>query len=158
VWASPLLAFLLGGLLVGLVVVAIVLPGLGRQTAAAPSASVSATASAVVASPSAATPSPEPTATPDPTPLPSVLEVQVQPGDSLTSIAGEYDTKARSIAFWNRDRYPNLDPDSPDYAPNRIQIGWTLVVYPGEVYEEPGASGSPAPSPGVASPTPSSSG
>ena len=54
----------------------------------------------------------------------------VQNGDTLTSIAREQGTTARSIAFWNRQRYPSLDPDSPRYAPNRIEIGWELLLVP----------------------------
>ena len=148
-WASAALAALLGAILVALVVVvAVVLPGLSSP---APSASPSTTASAslVAASPSAtATPSPSPTATPSETPLPSVLEVEVQPGDSLNAIADRYDTHPRSIAFWNRDRYPTLDPQSPDYEPDQIQIGWTLVVYPGQTFAEPSATAAPSASGG----------
>jgi peptidoglycan-N-acetylglucosamine deacetylase len=46
--------------------------------------------------------------------------------------------------------YPTLDPESPAYAPDRISIGWTLHVWPGQVVDEanlpPGPSPSPAPS------------
>lgn len=155
-WASAGLAALLAVVLVALVLVAVVLPNLdkleGSGTTVSPSASVAA--SAATASPS---PTPRPSRSPRPsrTPVPSVVEVEVKPGDSLTSIAAEYETKARSIAFWNRDRYPTLDPQSPDYEPDNIQVGWTLVVYPGEVFVEPGASGSPGTSgpPAVASPS-----
>jgi hypothetical protein len=57
-------------------------------------------------------------------------------GDSLNSIAKKYATTARSLAFWNRSTYPSLDPDSPDYAPGRLQVGWTLRLIPGLVYDE----------------------
>jgi len=147
VWASARLAAILGSLLIGLVVLAVVVPGLGRPAASAPPPPPSVVPSAVAAAPSAATPSPSPSPSPvaSPTPLPSVLEVPVRSGDSLTSIALQYDTKARSIAFWNRDRYPSLDPQAEDYAPDQIQVGWTLVVYPGQLFAEPDLS-SPSPS------------
>ena len=67
---------------------------------------------------------------PTPTPLPTFLPYVVQPGDTLTSIARAHRTTARSIAFWNRTTYPSLDPDSPDYAPNRIEVGWVLLLVP----------------------------
>jgi hypothetical protein len=57
-------------------------------------------------------------------------------GDNLNSIAKKYGTTARSIAFWNRGTYPSLDPDSVDYAPGRLQVGWTFMVFPGLVYDE----------------------
>ncbi len=67
---------------------------------------------------------------PTPTPLPTFLNYVVKSGDSLTSIAKAHGTTARSIAFWNRTRHPSLDPDSPDYAPDRIAIGWILQLVP----------------------------
>jgi peptidoglycan/xylan/chitin deacetylase (PgdA/CDA1 family) len=112
---------------------------------AAPSADPSPTGSA------AASPVASSTPTPSPTPLPSSTPVAwvVQPGDTLTSIARRFDTTARSIAWWNRATYPSLDPTSPDYSPNRIEVGWTLVVLPGEVVDDasppPGASPTPRP-------------
>ncbi len=36
-----------------------------------------------------------------------------------------------SLAYWNRARYPTLDPESRAYAPDRIEIGWTLDYLPG---------------------------
>jgi peptidoglycan/xylan/chitin deacetylase (PgdA/CDA1 family) len=73
-------------------------------------------------------------------------------GDSLTSIARRFDTTPRSIAWWNREAYPTLDPLSEDYQPNRIQVGWMLAFIPGTVFDE---SDLPTPSPPpTASPTP----
>lgn len=87
-----------------------------------------------------ATPTPVPTPTgpsarpsfirPTPAPLPTFLTYIVNRGDTLTSIALAHRTTARSIAFWNRAAYPSLDPDSPDYAPNRIETGWVLLLIP----------------------------
>lgn len=96
-------------------------------TSAEPSASIA------IASPS---PSPSGPSTrpsfiyPTPTPLPTFFIYQVRPGDTLTSIARAHGTTGRSIAFWNRARYPSLDPDSSTYSPNRIEVGWELLLIP----------------------------
>jgi len=88
-------------------------------------------ADAAATSPSPSGPSARPSFTyPTPTPLPTFLVYTVRSGDTLTSIAREQGTTARSIAFWNRQRYPSLDPDSPRYAPNRIEVGWELLLVP----------------------------
>jgi LysM domain len=79
----------------------------------------------------------------------------VRPGDTLTSIALAHGTTARSIAFWNRSRYPSLDPDSPTYSPNRIEVGWELVLVP-DVELDPEEL--PEPSPSVPPPSASPSG
>ncbi len=50
----------------------------------------------------------------------------VQRGDTLATIAERFGTSVESLSYWNRVRYPSLDPDSPGYAPDRIQAGWTL--------------------------------
>jgi peptidoglycan/xylan/chitin deacetylase (PgdA/CDA1 family) len=59
----------------------------------------------------------------------------VVPGDTLSSIARTFDTTARSIAYWNRGTYPDLDPESETYRPNLIKIGWTLLLIPGAVVD-----------------------
>jgi len=74
---------------------------------------------------------------PTATPLPTFFAYFVRTGDSLTSIARQFRTTPRSIAYWNRHTYPTLDPDSDAYDPNNIRVGWTLLVRPGvEVDEE----------------------
>ena len=83
---------------------------------------------------------------PTPTPLPTFFIYQVRPGDTLTSIARRHGTTARSISFWNRQRYPSLDPDSPTFSPNRIEVGWELLLIPDveldpEELPEPSSSG-----------------
>jgi hypothetical protein len=108
------------------------------------------------ASPAASPSFVRPTANPSPT----FLVYEVKPGDSLTSIARLFGTTARSIAYWNRARYPSLDPDSSTYAPNRIVVGWTLHLIPTAVVDEeelPDPTPSPTPegSPTDASPSPS---
>jgi hypothetical protein len=61
----------------------------------------------------------------------------VRSGDNLTIIARRYHTTPRSIAFWNRDTYPSLNPESSHYAPNNLQVGWVLKVLPGGAYSPP---------------------
>jgi hypothetical protein len=58
-------------------------------------------------------------------------------GDTLTKLARLYETSGRSIAYWNRDEYPSLDPESADYQPNNLKRGWVLRVLPGQEYEPP---------------------
>jgi hypothetical protein len=67
---------------------------------------------------------------PTPTPLPTFLSYVVKAGDTLDSIAQAHGTTVRSIAFWNRSTYPSLDPDTSAYAPDRIAIGWVLLLVP----------------------------
>jgi hypothetical protein len=91
---------------------------------------------------------------PTPTPQPSFFAYVVKRGDTLTSIARRYRTTARSIAFWNRAQHPSLDPDSPSYAPNRIELGWILLLVPDLELdpEELGPEPTPQPSPTPYSP------
>jgi hypothetical protein len=58
-------------------------------------------------------------------------------GDTLTRLARRYRTDGRSIAYWNRDEYPSLDPESPDYAPNDLRRGWVLRILPAQEYVPP---------------------
>ena len=67
---------------------------------------------------------------PTPKPQPTFLVYTVAKGDTLTSIARRFGTSGRSIAYWNRATYPSLDPDSLAYRPDRIAIGWTLLIIP----------------------------
>ena len=109
---------------------------------------------------------PGPTASPSfvrptPNPSPTFLVHAVTAGETLTSIARLYGTTARSIAYWNRDRYPSLDPDSTTYEPDRIEVGWTLRIIPTEVVDEdelPEPTPPPTPTPLAASPSSSPSG
>jgi LysM domain-containing protein len=82
-------------------------------------------------------PTPVPTfLPPTPTPGPSFVTYVVVRGDSLLKIAKRFKTTDRSIGFWNRATYPSLDPQSEKYRPNRIEIGWKLVLIPGTVVDE----------------------
>ncbi len=96
----------------------------------------------------AASTTPVPSITPVPSPTP--LSYVVRAGDTLLAIAKRYDTSARSIAYWNRVTYPSLDPESSKYKPDSIQVGWTLVIHPGQEVDEasppPGPSPTPVPS------------
>jgi Tfp pilus assembly protein FimV len=82
------------------------------------------------------TPSPTP-GPPTPTPAPTFAMYTVVRGDSLLTIAKRFKTTGRSIAYWNRGTYASLDPESADYDPDRLQVGWVLRILPGQVYEQP---------------------
>lgn len=85
---------------------------------------------------------------PTPTPRPTFLAYVVEAGDTLTAIARRFATTPQSIAFWNRSSYPSLDPDSSAYEPDRIRVGWTLLLIPDvEVSEEEMLAEPPSPSP-----------
>lgn len=103
------------------------------------------------------TASPTPTATPTPgpptpTPAPTFALYTVDRGDTLVAIAKAFGTTARSIAFWNRDAYPGLDPEAAGYDPNRLQVGWVLRILPGQEWVTPMDEGEPpdeTPPPGL---------
>jgi peptidoglycan/xylan/chitin deacetylase (PgdA/CDA1 family) len=136
-----------------LIAFALVIAACGSTALPAPSTNISPSPVATVGTPSASASAPaSSTAAPSPTPVPSPtpLRYVVRAGDTLTSIARANRTTARSVAYWNRVTYPSLDPEAPDYAPNKIVVGWTLIVWPGQVVDEqnppPGPSPSPRPS------------
>lgn len=99
--------------------------------------------------PTPAGPTPTPSfVRPTPTPQPTFLIYNVVPGDSLGSIARRFKTSGRSIAYWNRASYPSLDPDSSDYRPDHLKVGWVLLLIPNkEVDPENLPPGRPTPSP-----------
>jgi peptidoglycan/xylan/chitin deacetylase (PgdA/CDA1 family) len=102
----------------------------------------------------AASPGPTPSPSfvrPAPTPEPTFTVYTVVRGDTLTSIARRFTTTPRSLAYWNRDRYASLDPDSATYEPDRIEAGWTLRIIPGVSVadEESSGSASVAPLPSI---------
>ncbi|HVL52782.1 MAG TPA: hypothetical protein VM344_00810, partial [Vitreimonas sp.] len=139
-WQSARFAGLLGVALASLLVVAVLLPGLDRPPPGRPGQSPSGSVAVEVP-----TASPAPSfVRPTPTPAPTFLSYLVQSGDSLNSIGRRFETTARSIAFWNRDTYPSLDPESEQYEPDRIGVGWRLVLLPGVTY---GEDDTPAPTP-----------
>jgi hypothetical protein len=123
---------------------AVVLPGV----LGVPDPGATATPAGALASPTGPPPSPT-FARPTPSPQPTFVSYVVHSGDSLNSIAREFRTTARSIAWWNRGAYPSLDPESGDYEPNRLQVGWRLRVLPDTVVDEndPPPPSTDAPSP-----------
>jgi nucleoid-associated protein YgaU len=125
-------------------------PGATPGEAPASSSEPSAAASATPAGPSG----PPSFVRPTPTPQPTFLAYVVKSGDTLTSIARRYRTTARSIAFWNRTQHPSLDPDSPSYQPNRIEVGWVLLLVPDLELDPEDLR--PEPTPATSSPTASS--
>jgi hypothetical protein len=89
---------------------------------------------------------PSPASTPGPTgptrpfrptraPAPTFAVHVVQPGETLIALAERFETTPESLAYWNRARYPSLDPDGPGYRPDRIQAGWELTYLPGRVVD-----------------------
>jgi hypothetical protein len=73
---------------------------------------------------------------PTPTPAPTFLVYTVKAGDNLNSIAHHFGTTGRSIAYWNGATYPSLDPESAQYQPGLLKIGWTLLVIPNVTFDE----------------------
>jgi peptidoglycan/xylan/chitin deacetylase (PgdA/CDA1 family) len=133
------------------------------RTPAPPSPSPSVAAVTPSPTPSGPTPSPS-FVRPTPLPSPTFFVYVVRSGDTLSSIARRFVTSPFSLAVWNRDTYPSLDPESEGYAPDRIQIGWQLRLIPDRVVDEevllePTASPASSPSPaGSASSTPGGGG
>ena len=73
---------------------------------------------------------------PTPTPAPTFLVYTVKAGDSLNSIAHRFGTTGRSIAYWNGRAYPSLDPESGQYQPGLLKVGWTLQIVPNVTFDE----------------------
>jgi hypothetical protein len=139
-----------------MVVIAIVASGCGASVS--PSTNPIATTVADTASPAGPSASaPDRPFRPTPAPSPTFAAYIVQQGDTLLALAVRFGTTARSLAYWNRARYPSLDPDSVAYAPDRIEIGWTLAYLPGQVVDpdNPPSAAATAPGPeGSAEPFP----
>jgi hypothetical protein len=90
------------------------------------------------ATPTPTPPGPTPTpffARPTPTPQPTFVLYTVRRGDNLTRIAKRFETTSESISYWNRVTYPSLDPESGQYAPNSLQVGWVLQILPKSVVD-----------------------
>jgi peptidoglycan/xylan/chitin deacetylase (PgdA/CDA1 family) len=150
-WVAAALA-----IIVLLLAAILVVPGLLGGPAPSPTASpASSGAPVATASPPAGSPT---FARPTPSPDATFTSYVVRQGDTLNSIAKQYGTTGRSIAWWNRGTYPSLDPESDAYNPDRLEVGWTLVLIPGHVVDD---TNPPTPSPGptatlVPGPTPTS--
>lgn len=145
---SPLLSAALVVVVLALVAALIFVPGMlspGPNTSGRPSSA-----------PSVGGPSVAPTfVRPTPSPAPTFLSYTVKSGDSLNSIARQFRTTGRSIAWWNRGTYPSLDPLSEGYDPNTIRVGWVLLLMPDTVVDDanppslpPGATSGPGVTPG----------
>jgi hypothetical protein len=144
---SPWLSAALVVVVLGLVTVFVLQEGLlgtptPTTTAVGPSVSMTVPTQVRI------TPSVAPTfSRPTPSPGPTFFTYRVKSGDTLNSIARRFHTTARSISWWNRGAYPSLDPESPDYDPSTIRVGWRLVILPGITVDE---NNPPTPSPGPA--------
>ena len=58
------------------------------------------------------------------TPSPPLLVThKVQPGDSLSGIAKQYDIAVEGLVELNKEKYPGLVDD-----PGAISVGWELIV------------------------------
>ena len=144
--ASPWLATGLAIVAVVLVAAIAILPGLLAAPRPTPTPAASTDCPPACPSPSQPSPSVEQTfVRPTPSPAPTFMTYVVRSGDTLTSIAREFRTTARSIAWWNRGAYPSLDPESETYDPTRIEVGWLLVLLPGTAVDD---TNPPTPSPG----------
>lgn len=146
---SPLLSIALVVVVLGLVAAVLLLPGI--LSPSDPNASGPSSA------PTVAGPSVAPTfVRPTPSPAPTFLTYTVKPGDTLNSIARQFRTTGRSIAWWNRGTYPSLDPLSGGYDPNTIRVGWVLLLMPDTSVDDanpppasPGASAGAVAAPGL---------
>ena len=119
-------------------------------SSAAPASPTAAATTAVASgssSPTAGSATPPASSAPTAGPSPSFFVYTVVRGDSLLSIARRYGTSGRSIAYWNRDTYPSLDPDSKGYDPNRIEIGWKLKLIPNVTLDDQVTTPSRRPTP-----------
>ena len=126
---SPVLAGALVVVVLGLVAAVLFVPGIRSP---GPDASARPSVAATEAGPSVAPTFVRPT----PSPAPTFLTYTVRGGDTLNSIARQFDTTGRSIAWWNRGTYPKLDPLGPGYDPNTIRVGWVLQLLPGTVVDD----------------------
>ncbi len=132
---------------------------LRSAAATAGDTSVASTEPAVSGPPGPQGPTPVPSfVRPTPGPAPTFLAYTVRSQDTLTSIARAFHTTPRSIAFWSRGEHPSLDPESAAYQPDRLEVGWILLLIPDAVFDEDellDATPSPAPdAPASASPSP----
>jgi hypothetical protein len=121
-----------------LVIAAAIMTGGCLPSAIRPTPTPGPTPTAAPTAPPTPTPTPGP---PTPTPAPTFRLYTVKPGDTLLALARRFKTSARSLAYWNRDMYPSLDPESARYSPDRLQAGWILKVMPGKEYEPPADDG-----------------
>ncbi len=151
---------LVAGLVVGLVLAILAAACLPSSVRTTPSPEQPTLGALPTIPPSTPSPTPGP---PTPKPGPSFATYKVVRGDNLTSIAKRFHTSPRSLAYWNRDQYPTLDPESAKYQPDNLKAGWVLRVMPNAEYSpspddgETGIDSTPTP-PDDASDAPSPGG
>jgi hypothetical protein len=114
-----------------LVLVAACVPTPANRLSPSPEGSAAPGEPTPVPTPAGPTPTPS-FVRPTPTPGPTFATYTVKPGDTLVRIARRFGTSGRSIAYWNRNTYPSLDPDSPKYQPDRLEVGWVLQLLPNQ--------------------------
>ena len=86
--------------------------------------------------PTPAGPTPTPSfVRPTPTPQPTFFVYTVVSGDTPRRDRQAVRDVGRSIAYWNRVAYPSLDPDSGQYRPNYLEVGWMLRLIPNTVVD-----------------------
>jgi hypothetical protein len=147
---SPILAGALVLVVAGIVAAIVLVPGMLPSFGPGPGPGQSTVAGVPTASPAGPTPLPT-FARPTPSPGPLFETYSVKPGDTLSGIARKFKTDGRSIAWWNRGFYPSLDPESPDFDPDTIRAGWTLLIIRGAIVDEddpPAPIGTPREEPG----------
>ncbi len=110
------------------VAIAACLPASIRTTPVAPSPTAAPTA------PAGSHPDPGP---PTPTPGPTFRAYKVVAGDTMTRIARKFHTSTRSLSYWNRVKYPTLDPENAHYNADRVERGWILQLIPNHEYVPP---------------------
>jgi hypothetical protein len=111
--------------------------GPGSQSARAGGTTVAPSELVEMPTTGPAGPTPIPSFTrPTPMPAPTFLAYTIKRGDTLTSIAREFHTTPRSIAFWSRGEHASLDPESPEYRPDRLEVGWIVLLIPDAVFDE----------------------
>jgi hypothetical protein len=110
------------------VALAACLPSAIRSTPVLPPATAEPTA------PPVPTPTPGP---PTPTPGPTFRAYKVVAGDTMSRIARRFHTSTLSLSYWNRKRYPTLDPENAHYNADRVERGWVLQLIPNHEYVAP---------------------
>ena len=55
----------------------------------------------------------------------------------MTRIARRFHTSTRSLSYWNREKYPTLDPENAHYNADRVERGWVLQLIPNQEYVPP---------------------
>jgi peptidoglycan/xylan/chitin deacetylase (PgdA/CDA1 family) len=127
-WLAAAIVAIVVGVAAALLLPGVLPPGPPGSTATPPTTSLGPSPSPTLALPTFVRPTPSP--------QPTFMTYVVKRGDTLSSIATEFDTTARSISWWNRGTFPSLDPESEDYDPDNIKLGWELQLIPGAIVDD----------------------